>query len=73
MHTTNLKDIENRTSLNGSKRSLLHSMIYAQAIHIILEPEEPIQKHAPPVDVIFYVLEGKGVVEIGCISSTKYS
>ena len=30
-----------------------------------LKPGEALKKHITPVDVFFYVLEGKGVVEIG--------
>jgi len=37
----------------------------AQAIHIALKPGEALLKHITPVDVFFYVLEEKGVVEIG--------
>ena len=37
----------------------------AQAIHIELKPGGSLKKHITPVDVFFYVLEGKGIVEIG--------
>ena len=44
-------------------------MIYdkdsAQAVHIKLEAGESLKPHITPVDVFFYVLEGKGKVEIG--------
>ncbi len=33
--------------------------------HIMLKPGEQLKKHTTPVDVLFYVLEGTGVVEIG--------
>ncbi|MCC7550277.1 MAG: cupin domain-containing protein [Methanobacterium sp.] len=36
----------------------------AQAVHIRLEPGESLKRHITPVDVFFYVLEGKGIVEI---------
>jgi len=38
---------------------------YAQAVHITLNPGESLKRHITPVDVFFYILEGKGVVEIG--------
>jgi quercetin dioxygenase-like cupin family protein len=38
---------------------------YAQAVHMILKPGESLKRHITPVDVFFYVLEGKGIVEIG--------
>lgn len=37
----------------------------AQVIHLTLKPGDSLKKHITPVDVFFYVLEGRGVVEIG--------
>ncbi|MFA0833997.1 MAG: cupin domain-containing protein [Methanobacterium formicicum] len=37
----------------------------ALTVHITLQPGEKLKKHITPVDVFFYVLEGKGIVEIG--------
>lgn len=37
----------------------------AVAVHITLKPGESLKRHITPVDVFFYVLEGKGIVEIG--------
>ncbi len=37
----------------------------AQVIHLTLNPGESLKRHITPVDVFFYVLEGKGIVEIG--------
>ncbi|MCK4234270.1 cupin domain-containing protein [candidate division WOR-3 bacterium] len=37
----------------------------AQVVHISLKPGEALKRHSTPVNVIFYVLEGKGIVEIG--------
>ncbi|APG23763.1 MAG: cupin domain-containing protein [Syntrophotalea acetylenica] len=47
------------------KVSKLHDSEHAQVMHITLEPGESLKKHITPVDVVFYVLEGRGVVEIG--------
>ena len=38
---------------------------HAMAVVITLQPGESLKKHITPVDVIFYVLEGTGIVEIG--------
>ena len=43
----------------------LYDTEHAQAMHITLNPGQSLKKHITPVDVFFYVLEGKGVVEIG--------
>jgi quercetin dioxygenase-like cupin family protein len=37
----------------------------ALAVHLKLKPSERLRRHITPVDVLFYVLEGEGVVEIG--------
>lgn len=44
---------------------MLYDTEHAQAVHIELKPGEALKKHITPVDVFFYVLEGKGLVEIG--------
>ena len=47
------------------KASKLYDTENAQVVHITLEPGKSLKKHITPVDVFFYVLEGKGAVEIG--------
>ena len=37
----------------------------AQVVHLTLNPGESLKRHITPVDVVFYVIEGKGIVEIG--------
>ena len=37
----------------------------ATVIHMSLQPSQSLKKHTTPVDVFFYILEGKGTVEIG--------
>jgi len=44
---------------------MLYNTENAQVVHITLEPGEALKKHQTPVDVFFYVVEGRGVVEIG--------
>ena len=34
-------------------------------IYMALKPGKSLKKHTTPVDVFFYILEGKGIVEIG--------
>ena len=43
----------------------LYDTEHAQLMHITLKPGEKLKKHITPVDVIFYVIEGSGTVEIG--------
>lgn len=37
----------------------------AEVIHMSLTQGQTLKRHTTPVDVFFYILEGKGVVEIG--------
>lgn len=37
----------------------------AQVMHITLQPGEALKPHKTPVDVFFYVLEGKPTIHIG--------
>jgi len=37
----------------------------ATVIHMSLQPGQSLKKHTTPVDVFFYILEGKGTIEIG--------
>jgi quercetin dioxygenase-like cupin family protein len=37
----------------------------AQVIVLTLKTGESLRRHITPVDVFFYVLEGKGIVEVG--------
>jgi len=53
-----------QTAHNVSARKL-HDSEHAQIVHLALRPGEALKKHITPVDVCFFVLEGRGVVEIG--------
>ncbi len=37
----------------------------ASVIHMALKEGQSLKKHTTPVDVFFFILEGKGIVEIG--------
>ena len=65
MKTINAKEAELLNNPHGVKVSRLYDTEHAQAMHITLEPGESLKKHATPVDVFFYVLEGVGIIEIG--------
>lgn len=43
----------------------LHESEYLQVKQITLLPGERMRKHVSPVETFFYILEGKGMVEIG--------
>jgi len=50
---------------HGVHASMIHDTEHVQAVHITLQPGEALKRHATPVDVFFYILEGRGIVEIG--------
>ena len=49
---------------HGVDARKLLSNEHVQVVHIHLKAGECLKKHATPVDVFFYVLEGEGIVEI---------
>lgn len=57
------------TGLNPNPHHVEAKKLYdtenAIVVHIMLKPGESLKRHITPVDVFFYVLEGKGIVEIG--------
>lgn len=50
---------------HGVDARKIYDTEHAQAIVITLKPGERLKKHLTPVDVFFFVLEGRGIVEIG--------
>lgn len=58
----NAPKVDNPHKVNSRK---LYSKKHGSIMHIQLEPGESLLKHITPVDVAFYVLEGKGTVQIG--------
>lgn len=50
---------------HGVSARPLHDTEHVQVTMVALEPGEALLRHVTPVDAFFYVLEGKGIVEIG--------
>ena len=65
MKVTKWESVEKHPNPHGVDARKLYDTENAQIIHIKLNPGERLKKHITPVDVVFYVLEGEGVVEIG--------
>ncbi|AQQ10167.1 hypothetical protein L21SP3_01995 [Sedimentisphaera cyanobacteriorum] len=65
MIITKTKDTPFTENPHKVKAQKLYDKTTAQIIHLTLEQGESLRKHITPVDVAFYVLEGKGLVEIG--------
>ena len=65
MKIVQVKDVSSKPKPHGVDARSISDTESAQVVHITLQPGESLKKHVTPVDVIFYVLEGVGVVEIG--------
>ncbi len=65
MRIVSWREVEKHPNPHGVDARKIYDTENAQITHIKLKPGERLRKHITPVDVVFYVLEGKGVVEIG--------
>ncbi len=50
---------------HGVESKSLYNTEHATVTHLMLRPGEQLRRHITPTDVFFYVLEGRGFVEIG--------
>ena len=65
MITKKLSEVEIMDNAHNVDARNLYNTEDAMITVITLEPGQSLKRHITPVDVAFYVLEGKGVVEIG--------
>jgi len=50
---------------HGVEAKKIYASTKADVVFMSLKPSQSLKKHTTPVDVFFYILEGKGEVEIG--------
>ena len=43
---------------------ILHSQEQIELVHLLLKPGEKLAEHKNPFDVIFFVIEGKGILSV---------
>ena len=65
MITRKLSEMAIMDNAHGVDARNLYNTENAVVTVITLEPGQSLKKHMTPVDAVFYVLEGIGVVEIG--------
>jgi quercetin dioxygenase-like cupin family protein len=65
MKKVEAREAEAAPNPHGVHTSKVYDHENAQVVYMVLEPGQALKKHITPVDVFFYVLEGKVVVEIG--------
>jgi quercetin dioxygenase-like cupin family protein len=65
MEITKLSETESKKNPHGVDARPIYAHENAQVIVLTLQSGESLRRHITPVDVFFYVLEGKGIVEVG--------
>jgi quercetin dioxygenase-like cupin family protein len=65
METFEVKTLEISPNPHGVDVRKIYNKENIQVVHVTLKPGEKLKKHTTPVDVLFYALEGSGIVEIG--------
>lgn len=50
---------------HGVSARAVHASEHVQVTLLTLQPGEALKLHVTPVDAFFYILEGRGIVEIG--------
>jgi len=65
MNIVNLKDLKGFSKSEKVEAKKIPTGFSAQCVNIVLQPGGILPVHTTPVDVIFYVLRGSGIVEIG--------
>ena len=65
MKSTKVADVKSFPNVHSVEAKRIYDTEYAEVIHMSLAPGQSLKKHTTPVDVFFYILEGKGIVEIG--------
>ena len=65
MKIVDVKIAEPGKNPHGVDARQLYDRESALVVHIKLKPGEALRRHITPTDVFFYVLEGRGIVEVG--------
>ncbi len=65
MKISKVAETDSFQNAHGVEAKEIYDSSHGQVIHMSLKPGQSLKKHTTPVDVFFYILEGKGVVEIG--------
>jgi len=65
MEVKRVKDQEVKETPHKVDVRQMYNKDTAQAMHITLQPGEGLKPHITPVDVFFYILEGKPTIRVG--------
>ena len=59
------KEVDTQKNPHGIDARKIYDTEHAQIVHLLLKPGEKLKRHITPVDAVFYVLQGTGIVEVG--------
>ena len=65
MKIVKVNEVDAFQNAHGVDARKIYSTENAEVIYMALSSGQSLKKHTTPVDVFFYILEGKGEVEIG--------
>jgi mannose-6-phosphate isomerase-like protein (cupin superfamily) len=65
MKTTRVEQTKPFQNPHGVDARKIYENPNADVIHMALQPGQALKKHTTPIDVFFYILEGKGEVVVG--------
>ena len=65
LEITKVSQVESKQNAHGVDARPIYAHENAQVVILTLKSGESLRRHITPVDVFFYVLNGKGTVEIG--------
>ncbi len=65
MKTIKVDEVEPGPNPHGVETRKIYDTESNLSVHLRLKPGERLRRHITPVDVMFYVLAGEGVVEVG--------
>lgn len=60
-----LRNIEGKTNKRGVTAKQLLKNDNVQVMNLVLNPGDKVPAHSVPVNVFFYIVEGKGTLKIG--------
>ena len=65
MEIRNYKNLGTADTPHGIQANKMYDKEHAIIMHLLLKAGEKLKRHITPVDVAFYILEGKPSIEVG--------
>jgi mannose-6-phosphate isomerase-like protein (cupin superfamily) len=65
MKVVKISETETFENAHNVEAKKIYNSQNSEVIHMALSAGQSLKRHTTPVDVFFYILEGRGIVEIG--------